>query len=92
MSANQPAGEPLSRRPPDPYEVIRSFFEQYQLWECQSELWKMLSAAFSSEDADFWDRRDRGNAVFFCKNLDEVLKALYALRESIASRKDTENP
>ncbi|HYE56217.1 MAG TPA: hypothetical protein VD996_15315 [Chitinophagaceae bacterium] len=69
------------KQTPDPYQVFNDFFERYELHDCQLELWRLLGAAFSSEDADNWNRLDRGNAIFFCKNIDEVLKALYALRE-----------
>ena len=92
MTTRQPPGEPFHKLPPDPHDTLREFFERYELRECQAELWKLLSAAFSSEDADYWDRRDRGNAVFFCKDLDELLKALYQLREGIAGNKEQENP
>jgi hypothetical protein len=92
MTTKQPTGQPLPKPPPDPHNVLREFFDRYDLRECQAELWKLLTAAFSSEDADYWDRRDRGNAAFFCKNLDEVLKALYELRDTIAGNKKTKDP
>ncbi len=74
---------PAQKQPPDPYQVIREFFDRYNLRECQVELWRLLSAAFASEDADHWDRQDRGNTVFFCRNVDEVLKALYEIKEQL---------
>ena len=92
MTSRQPPGDPLHKPPPDPRDILREFFERYELRECQAELWKLLSAAFSSEDADYWDRGDRGNTIFFCKNLDEVLKALYELREGIAGSQENQNP
>jgi hypothetical protein len=81
------SSEESSKQPPDPYEVISDFFERYELHECQHEIWRLLSAAISSEDADQWDKHDRGNAVFFCKNVDEVLKALYQVRSAFPANK-----
>ncbi|MGB8193596.1 MAG: hypothetical protein WCF67_16820 [Chitinophagaceae bacterium] len=74
---------------PDPYESLQSFYERYDLRECQSELWRLLGAAFSSEDVDDWNRFDRANAVFFCKSIDEVLKAVFALKEKILDVKNS---
>jgi hypothetical protein len=82
MKTRQPtAGS--QKQPPDPYQVIKDFFERYELHECEAELWQLLSAAFASEDADLWDKHDRGNTVFFCRNLDQVLKALYKAKDQL---------
>jgi hypothetical protein len=87
MKTEQPSGPQQSgKQPPDPYEVLNEFFERYDLRECQVELWKLLGAAFSSDDADYWDKHDRGNAVFFCKNIDEVLKSLYSIKDELKNR------
>ena len=83
MGTGEPTG-PSSKQAPDPYQVIREFFERYSLRECQAELWRLLSAAFASEDADNWDKQDRGNAVFFCRNVDEVLKALHEIKDQLS--------
>lgn len=70
-----PGGPP--KKEPDPQQVIHEFIERYNLRECQAELWRLLSAAFSSEDADHWDKQERGNIVFFCRSLDQLLKAIF---------------
>ncbi|HEY0679332.1 MAG TPA: hypothetical protein VGD17_13670 [Chitinophagaceae bacterium] len=68
---------------PEPFQVFNDFFDRYDLRECQHELWRLLSAAIASEDADQWDRHDRGNVVFFCGNLDKLLKAMFDFREQL---------
>jgi hypothetical protein len=82
MKTSEPSGGRQPRQEPDPQQVINEFLERYDLRECQTELWRLLSAAFSSEDADLWDKRERGNTVFFCRSLDQVLKALFEVKGS----------
>jgi hypothetical protein len=65
----------------DPYNVINSFCQSYQLPECEAQIWELLSAAFSSHDADSWDAITRGNAVFFCRNIDTLIKATYQINQ-----------
>lgn len=88
MKTRQPPDGSAQKPPPDPYEVIADFFERYELHECEAAIWRLLSAAFGSEDADLWDKHDRSDAVFFCRNLDQVLKALYQAKD----RLNKENP
>lgn len=80
-TSDTPAGE-SHKQPMNPQQVIHEFMERYDLRECQAELWRLLSAAFSSEDADHWDKHERGNAVFFCRNLDQLLKALFEAKNT----------
>lgn len=87
MKTQKPAPGARQKQPPDPSQALRDFFERYELHECETELWRLLSAAFASEDADMWDKQERGNAVFFCKNLDQVLKALYQLKDQLSTIK-----
>lgn len=79
MKTDEMPGGSSQKPEPDPQQVINEFIERYNLRECQAELWRLLSAAFSSEDADNWDRQERGNLVFFCRNLDQLLKAIFEL-------------
>lgn len=86
MNKYRPENRPASEPPPvpqipDPWDRIRIFFERNDLGECRASLWKLLSAAIASEDADNWDRQERGNLVFFCGSLDEVLRALFQLQD-----------
>jgi hypothetical protein len=78
MDTGETPGGPLNNQQREPQQVINEFMERYELQECQAGLWRLLSAAFSSEDADHWDKHERGNMVFFCRNLDQLLKALFA--------------
>jgi hypothetical protein len=71
--------EKADRPAVDPHQVINSFFESYQIAECQNHIWNLLSAAFSSEDSDMWDAAQRGNAVFFCRNIDALIKAAFEI-------------
>ena len=77
MKTDDMPGDTSHKQEPEPQQVIQEFMERYDLRECQSELWRLLSAAFSSEDADHWDKHERGNIVFFCRSLDQLLKALF---------------
>jgi hypothetical protein len=93
MKTARPLNDPAGKRQPSPYEVLQAFFERYDLRECQSELWRLLGASFSSEDADLWNRLDRANAVFFCKGIDDVLRALFEIKDEIQNRYEgSENP
>ena len=89
MKTGEPFNADMQKQPPEPYQQLNDFFERYALWECQAELWRLLSAALSSDDADYWDKHDRGNAVFFCKNMDDVLKALYAVQADLVKNNKT---
>jgi hypothetical protein len=80
MKTTDTPGGPPGKKEPDPQQVINEFIERYDLRECQAELWRLLSAAFSSEDSDHWDKHERGNMVFFCRNLDQLLKAIFELK------------
>ncbi|HYF30653.1 MAG TPA: hypothetical protein VD993_06015 [Chitinophagaceae bacterium] len=83
MKTTQPSDKTVHKQEPGPYKVLHDFLERYEARECHAELWRLLTAALSSDDADSWDRLDRGNVVFFCKNIDDLLKALFELREDI---------
>ena len=83
MKTLQPAGQGSPSQEPRPYKVLIDFLDKYELRECHAELWRLLTAALSSEDADTWDRLDRGNIVFFCKHMDDVIKALFELKEEL---------
>ena len=81
MKTGETAGGSPGNQRQDPQQVINDFMDRHSLQECQAELWRLLSAAFSSEDADHWDKHERGNAVFFCRNLDQLLKALFEIKK-----------
>ena len=83
MKTLQPAGQDSPSHEPGPYKILVDFLDKYEPRECQAELWRLLTAALSSEDADTWDRLDRGNIVFFCKHMDDVIKALFELKEEL---------
>ena len=85
MKTRQPEDGPSPKQPPDPAGVINDFFERYEMHECESAIWRLLSAAFASEDADLWDKHDRSDAVFFCRNLDQLLKALYKAKDKLTT-------
>lgn len=89
MKTTQPSGPELSKQEPNPYKVLYDFLERYEPRECHAELWRLLTAALSSDDADSWDRLDRGNVVFFCKNIDDLVKALFELKEVIKTNAGT---
>ena len=83
MKTLQPEGQSAPARDPGPYKILIDFLDKYEPRECHAELWRLLAAAISSEDADNWDKLDRGNIVFFCKNMDDVIKALFELKEEL---------
>lgn len=83
MKTIRPSGSVSPASDQGPYKVLLEFLEKYEARECHAELWRLLTAALSSEDADSWDRLDRGNAVFFCKSMDDVIKALFELKEEV---------
>jgi hypothetical protein len=58
-----------------PYARIASFFQDYDLVECHALIWQLLTAALSSEDSDFWNKQQRGNVVFFCRDMDALIRA-----------------
>lgn len=64
---------------PNVSAVINDFFDQYNIDECQSEIWSLLTAAFSGSDIAVWGQRCSGDTVFFCKNVDDLLKGLYRI-------------
>lgn len=84
MKTGQPTESLPVHEIPDPWDRIRVFFERNDLTECRALLWQLLSAAIASEEADMWDRRERGNLVFFCGNLDELLRVLFQLKGQAA--------
>jgi hypothetical protein len=61
----------------DPLPIINNFFDQYELDECQREIWNLLIAAFDTSQSDIWGQRCSSNAIFFCKNVDTLLKGLF---------------
>ena len=83
MKTLQPAGQSSPAPEPGPYKILVEFLDNYEPRECHAELWRLLTAALSSEDADTWDRLDRGNIVFFCKHMDDVIRALFELKEEL---------
>jgi hypothetical protein len=83
MKTSASAGQGSPSPEPGPYKILLDFLDKYEPRECHAELWKLLTAALSSEDADTWDRLDRGNTVFFCKHMDDVIKALFELKDEL---------
>lgn len=83
MKTTQSTGQHSHPENAAPYKILLEFLDKYEPRECHAELWRLLTAALSSEDADTWDRLDRGNAVFFCKHMDDVIRALFELKEEM---------
>ena len=67
------------RNEPDPHQLINAFFDKYELADGRRYVWELLTTAFSSEDINYWDRLERSNAVYFCQNIDSLLKAAHLI-------------
>jgi flagellar biosynthesis regulator FlaF len=62
---------------PDINSTLETFFDQYDLEECQKEIWNLLIAYFGQSDNDLPNELSRSNTVFFCANIDALLKGLH---------------
>lgn len=69
----------------DPYAIIASFCQDNNLAECQTSIWQLMGAVFSSEDSDLWDKRQRGNAVFFFRSIDLLIRAAFDINQQRSS-------
>jgi hypothetical protein len=78
---NQTEVKPVS----DPYVIIASFCQDNNLSECQTTIWQLMGAVLSSEDSDLWDKRQRGNAVFFFRSIDLLIRAAFEINEQRSS-------
>jgi len=65
----------------DLHEVLNTLFQSHSLHECDAQLWDLLAAALSSDDSDNWDKKDRGNVIFFCKNLAMLINTVFRIHE-----------
>lgn len=69
----------------DPYTVIASFCQDNNLSECETSIWQLMIAVLSSEDSDLWDKRQRGNAVFFFRSINNLIRAAFEINQQRSS-------
>lgn len=69
----------------EPYVIIASFCQDHNLAECQTLIWQLMGTVLSSEDSDLWDKRQRGNAVFFFRSIDLLIRAAFEINQSRSS-------
>lgn len=62
-------------------QQLALFFERFSVEETQQHIWEILSAALGSENADFWDRHQRATHVWFCQQVDLLVKAAAVLHQ-----------
>ena len=60
----------------DLFPIVDDFFQQYEIGECENEIWNLLSGAFSRFDIEFKDPKCISDSIFFCKNITQLLKGL----------------
>ncbi|MGB8193836.1 MAG: hypothetical protein WCF67_18025 [Chitinophagaceae bacterium] len=66
---------------PSLYPILHSFFDLYHLHSCEETMWKLLTAYIGQDDADLEPPIDRSNTVYFCRNVNKLLKELNKLWE-----------
>lgn len=67
----------------NPMIVIDEFFSCYHLDDLRQLLWDWLQAAMATENSSFDCSRDRSNLLFLYKKIEELVEAVYVLREKI---------
>jgi hypothetical protein len=77
---------------PNLFPLLNTFFEQYQLHECQREVWNLATAFFSQPDDVQLTRAERSSTIFFCAKLDLLFNGLHMVwdlgRQSTVSDDD----
>ena len=63
----------------NPQEVISRFLEAYDLPDCRGLLWEIQATAFNGNAAEGLDGTQVGEMIFFCRQLEEVIEAVYVL-------------
>lgn len=64
------------------YPALNSFFEKFELNECEAGVWDLTTAYFSQPDNFQWTQITRANIVYFCANLSSLLKGLHHIWKS----------
>ena len=62
-----------------PLQRIEDFFSWFTPGTAKKELLELLFAAFSSEDADGWDGRDRADRIFLYRQLVNLVEAAHSI-------------
>lgn len=71
----------------NPLAVIAEFCENYHLPEAQDMLWEWLVTALGKSPSLYDTGKERSNLFFFYENIEEILKAVYALNAQRVSNK-----
>ena len=58
--------------------IVNNFFEQYEIEECECEIWNLLASAYSGSDMQYKDSKSISDSIFFSKNVTLLLKKLNA--------------
>ncbi|MGB8191990.1 MAG: hypothetical protein WCF67_08730 [Chitinophagaceae bacterium] len=62
--------------------VIDAFFANFNLQECQTEIWKLLIGYAESNHNDSRTEITLSNTLYFCRNLDLLLNGLHIARQT----------
>lgn len=56
--------------------IINDFFDRYEQEECEREIWNLVTT-LSGLTTEYADSNSLANSVFFCRNVNFLIKKLY---------------
>ncbi len=78
----------------NPYEIIRTFFEDRKMYEVRIQLWNLVETALTSENIQFSEASDRQSLIHFYGQLEELIEATMKIaleiEEKLTTGKETE--
>ena len=59
----------------DPFGIIRTFFEDIQMYEVRQKLWNLVEVAITSNTIQFAEAEDRQSLLYFYNRVEELIEA-----------------
>lgn len=71
----------------DPMHYLKQFFEENDLQDIRTELWDWLYSALTSTAKEYNCNKKRGNLLWLCRQLCELVEANYLLNKKTQKKK-----
>jgi hypothetical protein len=67
-------------------DAIKTFFQEFALYEVRQNLWNWLEAALTTENGWFDEPQDRASLIAFYYSLEELVEAAQVINEQTNSQ------
>lgn len=70
----------------DPYEIIKDYFDDREMYEIRIRLWNLIETALCSPNIQFHEPAERQHLIFFCGQLEGLIEAAMKISIQIKER------